>query len=66
MNDLGQIVGFYVDGAGNTDGLLGTPTTGTVPEPASFAVLGAGLVGAGLASAPPGDLTGARGAWVGA
>ncbi|MBV9749966.1 MAG: PEP-CTERM sorting domain-containing protein [Acetobacteraceae bacterium] len=48
VNDLGQVVGFYVDGAGNTDGFLATPTTGAVPEPASFAVLGAGLVGAGL------------------
>ncbi len=48
VNDLGQIVGFYVDGNGNTDGLLGNPATGTVPEPASFAVLGIGLVGAGL------------------
>ena len=48
VNDLGQIVGFYVDGNGNTDGLLADPATSTVPEPASFAVLGAGLVGAGL------------------
>lgn len=48
VNDLGQVVGFYVDGAGNTDGLLATPVTATVPEPASFAVLGAGLAGAGL------------------
>ncbi len=48
VNDLGQIVGFYVDGNGNTDGLLANPATGTVPEPASFAVLGAGLVCAGL------------------
>jgi hypothetical protein len=26
INDLGQIVGFYVDSHGNTDGLLATPT----------------------------------------
>jgi hypothetical protein len=25
LNDRGQIVGFYVDGAGNTIGLLATP-----------------------------------------
>jgi hypothetical protein len=25
LNDRGQLVGFYVDKAGNTDGLLATP-----------------------------------------
>ena len=25
VNDKGQLVGFYVDSAGNTDGLLATP-----------------------------------------
>jgi hypothetical protein len=25
VNDFGQLVGFYVDGAGNTDGFLATP-----------------------------------------
>ena len=25
LNDKGQLVGFYVDGAGNTDGFLATP-----------------------------------------
>ena len=25
INDLGDLVGFYVDGAGNTDGLLAVP-----------------------------------------
>ncbi len=39
INDLGQIVGFYVDGAGNTDGLLATP------EPASLLLLAGGIAG---------------------
>lgn len=43
INDLGQIVGFYVDSAGNTDGLLATP------EPASLLLLAGGI--AGLAAA---------------
>jgi len=25
VNDFGQLVGFYVDAAGNTDGFLATP-----------------------------------------
>ena len=25
VNDFGQLVGFYVDGNGNTDGFLATP-----------------------------------------
>ena len=41
LNDRGQIVGFYVDSAGNTDGLLAT----TVPEPESFGILAAGVLG---------------------
>jgi len=28
VNDQGQIVGFYTDSAGNTDGMLATPTSG--------------------------------------
>jgi len=32
INDLGQIVGFYVDAAGNTDGLLATPGLVGIPE----------------------------------
>jgi hypothetical protein len=32
INDLGQIVGFYVDAAGNTDGLLATPRLVGIPE----------------------------------
>ncbi len=34
INDKGQIVGFYVDGADNTDGVLITPSA--VPEPSSL------------------------------
>jgi hypothetical protein len=33
INDEGQIVGFYVDPADNTDGLLAIPTA--IPEPAT-------------------------------
>jgi hypothetical protein len=43
LNDLNQIVGFYVDAAGNTDGLL---ITG-IPEPATWAMVTAGFVGLG-------------------
>jgi hypothetical protein len=42
INDNGDLVGFYVDGAGNTDGDL-------VPEPSTWAMLLAGFAGLGFA-----------------
>ena len=46
VNDLGQIVGFYVNGADNTIGLLASP----VPEPSSAALLLGGLIVLGVIS----------------
>ncbi len=42
LNDLGQIVGFYRDANQHTIGFVGTPSS--VPEPASAALMGAGLL----------------------
>ena len=43
VNDHGQIVGFYVNGEGNTIGLLAN-----VPEPGSLLLLASGLLGMGF------------------
>jgi hypothetical protein len=43
INNSGSIVGFYTDGAGNTDGLLATPIAAT-PEPATWFLFGTGVV----------------------
>jgi hypothetical protein len=42
INDKGTVVGFYADSNGNTIGAVGT-----VPEPATLALLAAGLFGMG-------------------
>lgn len=46
INDIGDIVGFYVDAAENTHGLLVAPVA--VPEPATLALLAGGLAGLGF------------------
>lgn len=47
INDKGQIVGFYGDAAGNTDGLLAIPTA--IPEPATWGMMLIGFIGLGFA-----------------
>ena len=44
INDLGVIVGDYVDPSGVDHGFIGTPDT-AVPEPSSAALMGAALLG---------------------
>ena len=43
INDAGDVVGFFVDANGNTDGLLGTP----VPEPATWVMMLTAFAGLG-------------------
>ena len=43
LNAAGDVVGFFVDAAGNTDGVLGTP----VPEPTTWVMMLAGFAGLG-------------------
>jgi hypothetical protein len=43
INDAGDVVGFFVDAAGNTDGLLGTP----VPEPETWVMMLTAFAGFG-------------------
>lgn len=43
INDKGDVVGFFANAAGNTDGLLGTP----IPEPATWVMILAGFAGLG-------------------
>jgi hypothetical protein len=43
LNDAGDLVGFFVDAAGNTDGVLGTP----VPEPSTWVMILTGFAGLG-------------------
>jgi PEP-CTERM motif-containing protein len=43
INDAGDVVGFFVDAAGNTDGLLANP----IPEPGTWVMILAGFAGLG-------------------
>jgi hypothetical protein len=43
INDAGDVVGFFVDGFENTDGVLGTP----VPEPATWVMMLTAFAGLG-------------------
>jgi hypothetical protein len=44
ISDAGEVVGFFVDATGNTDGLLGIPG---VPEPGTWLMVLSGFAGLG-------------------
>jgi hypothetical protein len=44
INDAGDVVGFFVDGNGNTDGVLGAP----VPEPETWLMMLTAFAGLGF------------------